>query len=146
MNPNLIILSHPTYVGASGATAAATYSFISRGYKPPAEDRMIDFDIVNNQNGRFKYIYDNGPGFRRWSQFLVVCDESFQDLLGAAASVQLSNVREIWNYKGSFGMQAPEEVYSVHWAKDPLERSFIVFPVDPSGPIEQLVAITLEEA
>jgi hypothetical protein len=107
---------------------------------------MIDFDIVNNQNGRFKYVYDNGPSFRRWEKFEIVCDDKFQDILGANGTTQFNRLKELWNYKGTFGMGAPEDSYSVHWAKDPLEKSFIVFPREVGDKIELSVAISLEEA
>jgi hypothetical protein len=85
---NVITLSHPTYVGPSGATAAATYSFFSKDYKPPAQPRAVETDVVINQNGKFKYVYDNGPGFRQWQPFSVKCEDSFRDHLGVDAATQ----------------------------------------------------------
>ena len=146
MNPNVIILSHPTYVGPSGATAAATHSFFTKDYKPPSQDRSLDFDVVHNQNGIFKYVYDNGPGFRRWDTFEVSCQDKFSEITGANAATQFSNLLKFWNYPGVLGMQAPDGTYDVHWAQDPQQRSFLLFPHEVGDNIEYDVAVTLEEA
>ena len=146
MNPNLLTLSHATYSGASGATAAATYQFITRQYKPPAEDRHVDSDVVHNQNGKFKYVYDNGPGFRRWASFQITCQDAFTDLLGANAEVQYSHIREMWNHPGILGMEIAEEVYDVHWAQDPMEPNFVIFPRTVGDRVERDVNVQFEEA
>jgi hypothetical protein len=139
-----IVLSHATYVGASGATAAATYAFFTSDYQPPEQPRYIDKDIVKNQNGKFKYLYDNGPGFKRWNPFKVHCENAFSSLLGATAGQQLDNIRALWEHPGVMGMKAPEGTYTVHWG-DSIERSFRIFPARPDSPHEHIVVIQLEE-
>lgn len=146
MNPQLIILSHATYLGPSGATAAATYQFVTRGYKPPAEPRHLDSDTVHNQNGKFKYVYDNGPGFRRWSTFQIVCAQAFANILNLNAEQQYAKLREMWNHKGILSMEIAEEVYTVHWAQETVEPAFVVFPKDATSIVERDVNIQFEEA
>jgi hypothetical protein len=146
MNPNMLIFSHATYVGVSGATAAATYAFFTKDYKPPAEPRALDKDIVVNQNGKFKYIYDNGPGFRTWAPFSVLCEESFKQFLaGADAAAQYSHLRELWEHRGVLGMQTPDGTYIVAWSTD-LERNFRVFPYTATAVKEYEVIVQFEEA
>lgn len=142
---NTITFSHATYVGPSGATAAATYSFITKGYKPPAQDRDIEVDEVHNQNGRFKYIYDNGPGFKKWAPFSVVCEDIFATVVGAIGATQLSRLREFWDYTGTLGMKAPEAVYTVHWAQQALEQNFKIFPKKVGDSLEYEVVVQFEE-
>jgi len=145
MNPNLVVLSHATYVGASGATAAATHSFFTKDYKPPAEERFVGVDEVKNQNGKFKYVYDNGPGFRIWSPFSVVCEEKFTDL--GSAQTQYDNLRKFWNHPGLLGMKAPDGIYTIHWTANPMEKNFRVFPVVAGATsIEYEVVVQFEEA
>ena len=146
MNPNLLTISHPTYVGASGATAAATYSFVTSGYRPPAESRHVDFDIVHNQNGKFKYVYDNGPGFRKFPSFDIHCEDQFQALTGANAANQYARLREMWSYRGILGLEIAEEAYSVHWPAEALESAFIIFPREVGDVIERTVTVQFEEA
>lgn len=146
MNPNLMTLSHPTYLGPSGATAAATFNFITRGYQPPAETRHIDFDIVHNQNGRFKYVYDNGPGFRRWNTFEITCQNAFENLVQVNAEQQYARLIRMWNFKGALGMEIAEEVYSVHWAQETVEPAFVQFPREVGDHIERDVRVQFEEA
>ena len=146
MNPNLLVLSHATYTGPSGATAAATYAFITRGYRPPAETRHVDSDTVHNQNGKFKYVYDNGPGFRRWPSFVISCQDGFQSLVGVNGEQQYTHLRRLWNYRGIMGMEIAEEVYDVHWAQDPMEANFVVFPREVGDQVERDVTVQFEEA
>ena len=146
MIPNTIILSHPTYVGPSGATAAATHSFFTKNYKPPAQDRSLDFDIVHNQNGKFKYVYDNGPGFKRWETFEITCQDNWTQFLALNAQQQFAALLKFWNFPGIMGMQTPEGTYSIHWAQDPQEQNFIIFPREVGDGIEMDVAVTFEEA
>jgi hypothetical protein len=146
MNPTgLLVLSHATYVGASGATAAATYKFMTKGYEPPAQTRHTDFDIVHNQNGKFKYVYDNGPGFRRWPAFMITCQDKFQAIIGANAATQYQRLSELWDYRGILGMSAPEGTYSIHWAIDPIEQNFIQFPKQVGDVIERDISVQFEE-
>jgi hypothetical protein len=146
MNPTaLIVLSHATYTGPSGSTAAATYSFLTDGYQPPAEPRHIQYDVVHNQNGKFKWIYDNGPGFKRWPSFMIRCRDAFDGLVEVNAAVQLQRLKEMWNHKGLLIMQAPEGIYNVHWAPDPVEQSFIIFPSEVVDPVEIDVQVQFEE-
>lgn len=146
MNPNLVVLSHATYAGPSGATAAATYSFFTKDYKPPTEQRAIDKDVVINQNGKFKYIYDNGPGFRQWPPFSVLCEQKFSVILGADATTQYNRLREMWNHRGVLGMKAPDGTHTVAWSSD-LDRNFRVFPHESGATaIEYEVVVQFEEA
>jgi len=142
MNPNLIVLSHPVY----GATPAATYGFFTREYKPPTQPRAIEVDIVVNQNGKFKYVYDNGPGFKQWQPFSVACEQKFLPVLGATAGAQYAHLQEMWNYPGVLGLKAPEGVYSVHWGDSSIEPSFVVFPTNATDVPEWAVVVQFEEA
>jgi hypothetical protein len=145
LNPNLIVLSHATYVGSSGATAAATYSFFTKDYKPPTEPRAIDKDIVINQNGKFKYIYDNGPGFKQWPPFSILCEKPFTPILGDQTS-QYNHLREMWEHRGVLGMQTPDGVQTVAWSAD-LDKNFKVFPAAAGATqIEFEVVVQFEEA
>lgn len=139
-----IIISMATYVGASGATAAATYSFMTSDYKPPAQERHSDYDVVHNQNGKFKYLYDNGPGFKKWAPFNVHCEEAFVSVLGASAAVQFARLTALWEHPGLLGMKTPDGVYNVHWA-DNLERSFRIFPKKTADSREYVVTVQFEE-
>lgn len=146
MIPNTIVLSHATYVGPSGATAAATYAFMTKDYKPPSESRAVDKDDVVNQNGKFRYIYDNGPGFKSWSPFSVVCEKAFEVILAATVDQQYAHIREIWNHKGVIGMQTPDGTHLVAWSSD-LDRNFRVFPHQAgASQIEYEVVVQFEEA
>lgn len=142
MTPNLITISHPVY----GATPAATYSFFTSEYKPPAQARSLEMDIVHNQNGKFKYIYDNGPGFRSWAPFTVRCEESFSKHLNATAGKQYERITEMWNYPGVLGLKTPDGVYSVHWAANTIEQAFRAFPVQVGDKLEWEVVVQFEEA
>lgn len=146
MDPNLITLSHATYIGPSGATSAATYQFFTKDYEPPAEPRAIDKDIVINQNGKFKYIYDNGPGFKTWPPFSVLCEKTFEVFLGVDIDTQYAHLREMWNHRGLLGMQAPDGVHTVAWSSD-LSRNFRLFPhIRGATQIEYEVVVQFEEA
>lgn len=145
MNPNLLIFSHATYVGASGATAAATYKFFSKEYKPPAQPRYIAVDVVKNQNGKFKYIYDNGPGFRQWSPFSILCEDKFQSVIGVGATVQKARLEALWEHPGLLGMTTPDGTYQVHWSDNSLEQNFRIFPKQTGDTIEYEIVIQLEE-
>jgi hypothetical protein len=144
LTPNLIVLSHPTYVGPSGATAAATYAFFTKEYKPPTQPRSVDSDIVINQNGKFKYVYDNGPGFREWQPFAVKCEDTFQQFLGVDAATQYARLRELWEFPGVFGMQTPDGTYRVHWS-DHYEQNFRAFPRIVNDHLEYEVSVQIEE-
>lgn len=145
MNPNIIYLSHATYLGPSGATAAATYGFMTSDYKPPSQDRHVEYDVVHNQNGKFKYLYDNGPGWRKWAPFAIRCEDTFQPLLGVGATAQYARLIELWNHPGILGMQTPDGTYSVHWAANELDKNFRVFPAQVTDKIEYEVVVQFEE-
>lgn len=145
MNPNMIILSHATYVGPSGATAAATYSFMTSDYKPPSQERHIDSDTVHNQNGKFKYIYDNGPGFHKFSPFGINCENKFSIITGFNAALQYAHLRELWVHPGILKMQTPDGTFNVNWSES-LDRSFRVFPNNVGDTIEYVVAVQFDEA
>lgn len=137
---NLIILSHATY----GATAAATYRFVTSDYQPPTQERFIEQDVVKNQNGKFKYLYDNGPGFNKWQPFTIHCEKAFASELGASATVQLARLRQMWEHPGLLGLQGPDGVHTVHWAGDH-ERAFRVFPKRVTQALEFTVVVQFEE-
>lgn len=145
MNPNTIILSHATYVGASGATAAATYAFFTGDYHPPSQDRAIDTDIVVNANGNFKYVYDNGPGFKKWDPFTIKCEDTFRQFLGVNATVQKARLEEMWQHPGNLGLVAPEGTYTVHWG-DSVELTFRHFPAAPGDEMAFSVQVQFEES
>jgi hypothetical protein len=146
MNPNTIVISHATYVGASGATAAATYAFFTREYKPPTQERSLEADVVHNQNGKFKYVYDNGPGFKAWQPFTITCGDAFKDFLGATAGLQYARLLQMWEYPGILGMRAPEGTYGIHWAAGGIEPAFRAFPTEVNNKIEWEVVVQFEEA
>lgn len=137
-----ITLSVPT--SGAGATAAATYQFASRGYKPPRQGRSIGFDDVHNQNGLFRYVYDNGPNTRTWEPFDIVCTDEFGGL--GAATVQIARLEFLWRYRGAIGMQAPDGVYTVSWADAPLEKQFESFPHAAGDKIKMRAVVNFEEA
>lgn len=147
MNPNLLTLSHATYVGPFGATAAATYSFFTKDYKPPSQERHIDKDVVHNQNGRFKYLYDNGPGFKEWSPFSVACETKFGPELSGnpSAATQYTRLQEMWTHPGVLGMLAPDGTYTVAWSSN-IDQAFRVFPHNVGDIIEYEVVVQFEEA
>lgn len=140
--PNLVFLSHPVY----GATPAATYAFFTKDYKPPNQSRALETDIVINQNGRFKYVYDNGPGFKAWEPFAIRCEQAFASVVGATAGKQYERLREMWEYPGVLGMKAPDGVHSVHWSSSPIEQALKVFPIKTTDALEWEVVVQFEEA
>lgn len=127
--------------------SGATYSFMTRGYQPPTQERYIDTDVVKNQNGKFKYVYDNGPGFYQWAPFEIVCDNKFSGALGASAATQYTRLKQIWDNVGSFGFRSPEgtEYPVVHWAQSSHDRQFRVFPKKSADAIEYIVTVEFEE-
>lgn len=144
---NKIILSTPT-VGDSTLTAspAATYSFFSRDYQPPLQGRASAQDVVVNQNGTFKYNYDNGPGPFEWRPFELVFDDKFAPFLGGAmATQQWANFQAIWNHLGPKQLGAPEAVYSILFPSQQLERRFQQFPRATGDKIEFITTIKIEE-
>jgi hypothetical protein len=141
---NLIVLSHATYLGPSGATAAATYSFVTSDYGPPVQERYIESDVVKNQNGKFKYLYDNGPGFKKWQPFKIHCEQAWATEIGATAGGQYTRLLEMWDHIGVLGLGAPDGVHTVHWAGDH-ERAFRVFPSKSNTPQEFTVVVQFEE-
>jgi hypothetical protein len=144
-NPNLIVLSHATYVGASGATAAATYAFFTKDYKPAAQARYIDSDTVKNANGKFKYIYDNGPGFREWSPFSVVCEEELATYGIGTAAQQYAKLTEMWEHPGLLKMKAPDGTFDVIWSPGNREQNFRIFPHNNGDTLEYEVVVQFEE-
>ena len=142
---SVLTLSMATYVGPSGATAAATYRFYTSDYQPPTQDRYIEQDVVKNQNGKFKYLYDNGPGWKKWSPFNIVCEDTFTDDLGATALGQFERLRSLWEHPGVLQMEAPDGIYTVHWSNS-IERNFRIFPTNTDDPQEFIVVVQFEEA
>lgn len=137
-----IILSVPT--SGAGATAAATYSFASRGYKPPRQGRSIGFDDVHNQNGLFRYVYDNGPNNYTWEPFQIVVADEFGGL--GAATVQKDRLEFLWRYIGPIGMQAPDGTYTVTWSDAALEKSFESYPHAAGDKLRMALTVNLEDA
>jgi len=149
MNPFPVVISHPTYVGINGtsvATPAATYFFFTADYQPPNQARSLEVDIVHNQNGRFKYVYDNGPAFKTWEPFRIRCEQAFATILGATAGQQYARLSEMWEYPGVLKLKTPDGTYSVHWAASNLERSFRAYPKATNELIEWDVVVQFEEA
>lgn len=143
MQANEIILSVPTSGG--GATAAATFSFFTSGYRPPRQGRSISDDTVHNQNGIFVYVYDNGPNVHTWQPFQVVCSDKFENYLGSATQ-QLSNFNFLWNYaEGSMTLRAPDGIYAVRWSDAPLEKDFQQFPAQAGDKIAYRMQVNLKE-
>lgn len=138
-----IVFSVPESGG--GATPAATLAFFTVGYRPPRQDRSSSRDTVHNQNGIFKYVYDNGPGPYAWDQFQIEVNDAFSGELGDA-NTQWANLLFLWNYQdGPMGMEAPDGVYSVGWADAPLERQFMGFPGAAGDKVTYRVVVNIEE-
>lgn len=140
--PSIIILSVPT--SGDGATAAATFAFFTSGYNPPRQPRAVNWDDVANQNGHFRYRYDNGPGPLTWGSFQLV----FNDNLGHAgpsATQQLANFEFLNQYTGILGMKAPEGTYSVAWGKGDIEHRFNAYPTGVGDKYERRVVVSVVE-
>lgn len=144
-NPNVIVMSVPT--SGNGATAAATFSFFTDGYKPPRQARAVAWDDVNNQNGHFRYRYDNGPAALSWEPFAVVCSDSpaITGLVGGSATQHYANLSFLWQYTASLGLRSPEGTYTVAWGQADMERRFTSFPSAAGDKFEFRVPITLVE-
>lgn len=145
--PNTIVLSRATYVGASGvgfATPAATYEFFTRDYGPPSQERHFDTDTVHNENGKFKYLYDNGPGFKKFAPFDIVCEQRLGTMLNLTAAQQLANLLTLWEHPGVLGMRAPEGTYTVHWAES-MDQAFRIWPIVATAPKEIIVTVQFDE-
>jgi len=128
-------------------TPAATFMFFTDGYEPPAAPRYTDQDVVKNQNGKFKWVYDNGPGFKIWSPFKLQLSNT--PGFPGSATQQLADLLTLWNYVGIMGMQSPDnQLYNVIWADNSLERAFRIFPKSnlPVGQLEYSVTVQFEEA
>jgi hypothetical protein len=140
-----IVLSVPTSGG--GATPAATFAFGTQDYKPPRQGRSTSFDDVHNQNGRHRYVYDNGPGFRAWDPFRVKCVDELQTILGVSATQQHAQMEFLWNYIGPIGMLAPEGVYTVHWADSQKQLGWLGgrYPAGAGDKIAYDVSVAFEE-
>ena len=146
MARNHIVLSVPT--SGNGATAAATYSFFTSGYRPPRQSRSISRDVVHNQNGVFTYVYDNGPGVHQWDTFEIRIQDAFTNEVGSA-TVQLQRLEFLWRYnEGPMGLRAPEGVYQVGWSDQPMEKYFFDYPADTGSPdaFQFRIPIALEES
>lgn len=143
MRLNNIILSVPT--SANSATPAATFAFMTSGYRPARQGRSIGEDIVHNQNGIFGYVYDNGPNVRVWDPFVIRCDDAFKGQMGSATQ-QAANLDFMWQYhEGPMTMQAPDGTYPVHWAATDLARQFVSFPAEVGDKLVMDVTVNLEE-
>ena len=140
-NPNLIVLSIPT--SGNGATAAATFLFNTSGYNPPRQARAVGWDDVHNQNGHFRYRYDNGPGALSWSPFQLVFNDDFG--FAGSATQQYANFLFLNQYTGSLGLSAPEGSYQVAWGSSDIEHRFNVFPHSAGDKYERRVVVNLVE-
>ena len=137
-----IILSIP--ISGGGASPAATFAFMTSGYRPPAQGRTTAQEIVHNRNGIFKFRYDNGPNVYVWTPFQLVLMDAFGGM-GSAAE-QWERLLALWNYKeGPLGMRAPEGEYTVDWATQQLERQFIRYPGAAGDKQEFYVVVNFEE-
>jgi hypothetical protein len=146
MQSNQIIVSYPTYGPSGNYIPAATYRFMTAGYKPPRQNRSISTDTVHNANGVHKYIYDNGPRDYSWDPFEVALEDVFGPM-GGSATQQLANLKDIWNHVGPLSMQTPDGLYDVHWAAgQALEPKFVHFPNQVGDKIEYRVTVQFEEA
>lgn len=140
--PNIIILSVPT--SGNGATAAATFAFFTSGYQPPRQARAVGWDDVHNQNGHFRYRYDNGPGALSWSPFQLVFNDNLKPA-GPSATQMLSNFAFLNQYTGAMGLAAPEGVYTVAWGKSDIEHRFTEFPVGAGDKYEWRTVVNIVE-
>ena len=137
----------PTAGVSGSASPGATMMFFSSGYKPPRLTRASNMDVIVNQNGIFKFVYDNGPGVAKWNQFDILIDEKWNYNGGAgAATVQISNLQSLWRHIGSKTLYAPEGNYTFHWADDDMEQDFI-YPkgVGDKNQYQGRVTISIEE-
>jgi hypothetical protein len=141
MTPNLLVFSTATV----GSQPAATYRFMSSGYKPPRQGRSIAMDMVHNQNGIFKYVYDNGPNIHTWDPFELVFNDKFSNVVGGSATQQYANFLALWNHLGSKGFQAPDGGYQVHFAAEDMEPRFNAWPVETTSKLEYKVTVHIEE-
>lgn len=142
----LITLSVPTSGG--GVTAAATYGFFTEGYRIPRQERSTTSDFVHNQNGRFIYRYDNGPGSFIFEPFRIVLSDRLAPAvypIGATAQEQWERLQFLWQYIGNIGLEAPEGVYEVNWSGAPLERAPLGFPAQAGDKIDYKVNVSFEE-
>ena len=123
---------------------AATFRFFTSEFQLPTQDRYIDQDIVKNQNGKFKWVYDNGPGFRTWRPFKVHCANSPN--FPGSATQQLADLTTLWNYIGALSLRAPDgNVYPVIWSTSPLEPAFRIYPHSGDTGLEYTVTVQFEE-
>lgn len=137
-------MSVPT--AGNGASAAATFLFVTRNYEPPHQGRAMAIDTIVNQNGVFQWIYDNGPGPWEWAPFDIICSDSFSNICGGGATQQYANALYLWQYIGRRGLQDPVGSYDVVWSPDQnLDRGFRRFPVNVGDPIELLLTVQLKE-
>jgi hypothetical protein len=119
---------------------------MTREYSAGKQSRYIEQDVVSNQNGVFKWIYDNGPGLREWAPFSVICDDSFASYVGGMATVQYGRLLEMWNYIGTLGMKGPDGAFKVAWASNSIEPKLRYFPQAPADPPVIDVVVQFEEA
>lgn len=144
MSENVIIISVPT--AGDGASAAATFAFVTRGYTPAHQSRASANDTVVNQNGTFQWYYDNGPGPLEWAPFEIICSDRFLRICGGSATQQKANLDYAWQYIGRLGLQDPLGAYQVLWAPgQALERGFRRYPARVGDPLEMLLAVQLIE-
>ena len=144
MNLNTIVISVPT--SGNGAIPAATYPFMTSGYRPPRQGRSIGIDVVHNQNGIFKWVTDNGPNVHEWEPFEIVCADRFAQVAGGGATQQAANLTSLWRYvSGPMTLRAPDGLHTIHWTDSPLERRFVSFPDEVGDKIEYRIAVHFQE-
>lgn len=142
---NLITLSYPTMGEPGEEIPAATHSFFTTDYRPPRRPRALGSDVVQNRDGKFKYIYDNGPSYLEWQPFRLTLDDSFLRVVGSA-TVQWNNLLSLWEHVGPLTMKAPDGIYQVHWAQEGMSTNFRSFPGKAGDKIEYLVDVQFNEA
>lgn len=134
----------PIILSASGV---GTYQFFTGGYQPPSQPRYIDQDVVVNQNGKFKWVYDNGPGFKQWAPFKIIMGNRPE--FPARAATQIAQLLSLWNHIGTIGLRSPEgDTYTVIWADNALDKAFRIFPNErlATTDLEYTVTVQFEEA
>lgn len=144
MNENRLIFTTP----ALGDTPAATYVFFSSDYKPPRQGRSASSDIVHNQNGIFKYVYDSGPNIFTWDPFELVFSDRFAGALdGKSATQQWQDFQSLWQHLGTKSLEGPEGSYDVHFPAQNIEPRWGSgrFPANSTDSFDLRVTIELEE-
>lgn len=139
-----LLISVPTSGG--GQTAAATFVFFTSGYRQPRRPRASSVDVVKNQNGEFRYRYDNGPLSRIWQPFRIFISDRFEQWAGSATQQQ-ANLEFLWEYtEGPLQLGTPFGTYNVDWAGAPLEPETYGYPQGVGDKLDWAYTVNFEEA